>query len=88
MGSEVDPAEDPEEVKELGVEAAVLAPEDEADWEATLATELVLGPCLLEHLLETSGRWALIQGCSRRSCKLGRSLGLILRHLRMMSWHS
>ena len=30
----MDPADDPEEVKELGVEAAVLAPEDEADWEA------------------------------------------------------
>jgi len=30
MGS-VEPADDPEEVKELGVEAAVLAPEDEAD---------------------------------------------------------
>jgi hypothetical protein len=31
MGSDVEPADDPEEVKELGVEAAVLAPEDEAD---------------------------------------------------------
>ena len=31
MGSDVEPADDPEEGKELGVEAAVFAPEDEAD---------------------------------------------------------
>lgn len=31
IGSDVEPADDPEEVKELGVEAAVFAPEDEAD---------------------------------------------------------
>ena len=92
MGSDVEPADDPEEVKELGVEAAVFAPEDEADWEdaTEVVEELVEAWILLVELADwlDSGRWALIQGCSKRSRRLGRSLGLTLRHLRIMSWHS
>lgn len=43
MGSEVDPFDDPELVKELGVEAAVLAPEDVADWTEVWELEGLLG---------------------------------------------
>ena len=83
MGSGKDPDE-PDDVrelaadKELGVEAA-----DEA---ADEAAEEDLGSTLLPAA--SVGRLADIQGWLRRSFRLGLSEGLILRHLRMMSWHS
>jgi hypothetical protein len=83
MGSEpVDP-EDPEEVKELGVEAAVLEPDsdDFDDDDEDVDDELVV-------VCDDSGKTVVIQGWLRRSLRLGLSLGRTLRHLRIMSWHS
>lgn len=65
---------EPLEVSELGVEAAVV----EVDDVLVLGTEVLLD----------SGRCVDIQGWFRRSRRLGRSLGLNLRHLLIMSWHS
>lgn len=70
--------DDPEEVRLLGVEAAV---EVASEFPQTLLEDTGVA-------LEPSGRLADIQGWFKRSSRLGRSLGLTLRHLRMISWHS
>ena len=65
--------DDPELVKELGVDA--LEASEVAEW-ATVGT------------LVDSGRVADIHGWASRSLRLGLSLGRIFKHRRIMSWHS
>jgi hypothetical protein len=92
IGSECPPdAEEPEEVNEeeadrlLGVEAAVEAAEllfDEAEHPPADTDDAPFDTEVLEAL---SGRLALIHEWFNKSLRDGRSLGLTLRHLLMMS---